>query len=47
MIHEMTDVKFGVAEVAFSLQEIGEILRTICCEEDGYIPAFVFIFAVL
>ncbi len=30
MIHELTDAKFGVAEVPLSLQEIGEIFRTIC-----------------
>ncbi len=32
MIHVLTDTKFGVAEVALSSQEIGGILRTICCE---------------
>ncbi len=47
MIHEVENAKFGVAEVALSSQEIGEILRTKCCEKDGYILAFVFIFAVV
>ncbi len=32
MIHELTDAKFWVAYVALRSQEIGEILRTICCE---------------
>ncbi len=32
MIHELTDAKFGVTEVALSSQEIGVILRTICCD---------------
>ncbi len=32
MIYRVTDAKFGVAEVALSLQEVGDILRAICCE---------------
>ncbi len=31
-IHRLTNAKFGVTELALSLQEVGEILRAICCE---------------
>ncbi len=32
MIHRLTDAKLGVAKVALILQDVGEILRAICCE---------------